>query len=103
MIAIAPLLFALAPSPWAPALADDELAVLQLSAADAIQVVEAIAGIPLPPVPLLEPDAPLPPPDEEIRALAAAGKKIEAIKRYREMYGVGLKDAKDIVDRLPRD
>ncbi len=35
---------------------------------------------------------------EEIRALAAAGKKIEAIKRLRDLTGMGLKEAKDLVD-----
>ena len=29
-----------------------------------------------------------------------AGKKIEAIKRYREVSGVGLKDAKEYVERI---
>ncbi len=29
-----------------------------------------------------------------------AGKKIEAIKKYREMHGVGLKDAKEAVEAL---
>jgi ribosomal protein L7/L12 len=38
------------------------------------------------------------PPD--VVALAAAGKKIHAIKRYREITGVGLKEAKDVVDAL---
>jgi ribosomal protein L7/L12 len=36
----------------------------------------------------------------EVHALAAQGQKIEAIKRYRELTGVGLKEAKDYVDRL---
>lgn len=35
---------------------------------------------------------------EEIRALALAGKKIEAIKRLRALTGMGLKDAKDLVE-----
>lgn len=34
----------------------------------------------------------------EVRALLAAGRKIEAIKRYREATGVGLAEAKDVVD-----
>ena len=37
----------------------------------------------------------------EIRTLAARGDKIEAIKRYRERTGVGLKEAKDFVEALP--
>ncbi len=41
----------------------------------------------------LQPDA-----VEEIRALARAGKKIEAIKRLRDITGVGLKDAKELIE-----
>ena len=37
---------------------------------------------------------------DEVRSLVRAGRKIEAIKRYREEMGVGLKEAKDAVDRL---
>jgi len=36
----------------------------------------------------------------EVSALLARGNKIAAIKRYRELTGVGLKEAKDYVDRL---
>jgi ribosomal protein L7/L12 len=36
----------------------------------------------------------------EVRAALADGNKIEAIKRYRKATGVGLKDAKDAVDRM---
>lgn len=35
---------------------------------------------------------------QEIRSLAQAGKKIEAIKRLREVTGVGLKDAKELIE-----
>ncbi len=43
----------------------------------------------------------LPPAEEpEIRRLLAAGKKIEAIKRYREATGLGLKEAKDAVEAM---
>ena len=35
-----------------------------------------------------------------IAELLAEGRKIEAIKLYRERTGVGLKEAKDAVDRL---
>jgi ribosomal protein L7/L12 len=38
------------------------------------------------------------PPD--VLALARAGKKIEAIKRYRMLTNVSLKAAKDVIDRL---
>ncbi|MDG4860456.1 ribosomal protein L7/L12 [Streptomyces sp. T-3] len=36
----------------------------------------------------------------EVVALAQDGKKIQAIKVYREITGADLKDAKDAVDRL---
>lgn len=36
----------------------------------------------------------------EIRALLRADRKIEAVKRYREVYGAGLKEAKDAVDYI---
>lgn len=39
-------------------------------------------------------------PEQQILQLLAAGKKIEAIKLYREQMGVGLKDAKDAVEAL---
>lgn len=38
--------------------------------------------------------------DQDVLALARAGRKIEAIKRYREITGVGLKEAKDAVERM---
>jgi ribosomal protein L7/L12 len=37
--------------------------------------------------------------DAELQALVAAGRKIEAIKRYRELTSAGLKEAKDAVGR----
>jgi ribosomal protein L7/L12 len=37
----------------------------------------------------------------EVQALVARGNKIEAIKRLRELTGLGLKEAKDYVDSLP--
>ena len=37
---------------------------------------------------------------EEVRAILKQGQKIGAIKRYRELCGVGLKEAKDIVEGL---
>jgi ribosomal protein L7/L12 len=36
----------------------------------------------------------------DVIALAADGKKIQAIKRYRELTGYGLKESKDVIDRL---
>jgi hypothetical protein len=38
--------------------------------------------------------------DPEIEAAIVAGRKIEAIKLYRKMYGTDLKGAKDSVDAI---
>ena len=38
--------------------------------------------------------------DAAIAAYVQRGRKIEAIKLYREYYGVGLKEAKQAVDRM---
>jgi ribosomal protein L7/L12 len=38
--------------------------------------------------------------DQDVVNLARSGRKIEAIKRYRELTGAGLKDAKDAVERI---
>jgi len=46
---------------------------------------------------LEEPPAPR---QDEVAALARAGKKIEAIKVYREATGAGLLEAKEAVERL---
>jgi ribosomal protein L7/L12 len=40
--------------------------------------------------------------DEELRRLLQSGKKIEAIKNYREFYQVGLKEAKDAVEAVEK-
>jgi ribosomal protein L7/L12 len=40
--------------------------------------------------------------DPEVRALLAGGNKIAAIKRVRELTGMGLKEAKDYVEALER-
>ncbi|MHB8597578.1 MAG: ribosomal protein L7/L12 [Ktedonobacteraceae bacterium] len=36
----------------------------------------------------------------EVAALLRQNRKIEAIKMYREQTGVGLKEAKDVIDRM---
>jgi ribosomal protein L7/L12 len=41
--------------------------------------------------------------DDEIRDLLRRGNKINAIKRYREVKGVGLKEAKEAVDRMEEE
>ena len=38
--------------------------------------------------------------DDDIRALAQQGKKIQAIKWYRALHGVGLKEAKEAVEEM---
>lgn len=46
----------------------------------------------------LDPGSTADPITPEIAAAIRAGRKIEAIKLYREAHGVGLKEAKDAVD-----
>ena len=41
--------------------------------------------------------------DEEVLRIANSGHKIQAIKLYREVYGVGLKEAKDAVETMLRN
>ena len=48
----------------------------------------------------LDVNLPSPDVDPELLGLAKSGRKIEAIKRYRDITGAGLKDAKDFVERL---
>lgn len=38
--------------------------------------------------------------EAQVRSLISAGRKLEAIKQYREFYHVGLKEAKDAVDAM---
>ena len=39
---------------------------------------------------------------DEVKRLASSGQKIEAIKRLREATGLGLAEAKDVVESLER-
>lgn len=48
-------------------------------------------------------DADLPPDVKRARELLRQGRKIDAIKAYREQHAVGLKDAKDAIDALERE
>ena len=53
----------------------------------------------------IDPEEVMPPEVQEPMAVRDAlldGKKILAIKLYRELYGVGLKEAKDAVDAMER-
>jgi ribosomal protein L7/L12 len=38
--------------------------------------------------------------DPKFQELLSSGKKIEAVKRYHELTGLGLKESKDAVERL---
>jgi ribosomal protein L7/L12 len=38
--------------------------------------------------------------EEDVKNLVRQGKKIEAIKCYRAMTGLGLKEAKDAIDKM---
>lgn len=38
--------------------------------------------------------------EHDVHRLLSAGRKIEAIKAYRELHGVGLKEAKEAVERM---
>jgi large subunit ribosomal protein L7/L12 len=58
------------------------------------------AGGQPPPAPAPGYDASSPTVSPEVLQLARAGQKIQAIKVLREQTGLGLKDSKDIVDRL---
>jgi ribosomal protein L7/L12 len=40
---------------------------------------------------------------ETVRDFAMAGRTIDAIKAYREVAGVGLKEAKEYVDKLVKN
>ncbi len=67
-------------------------------AKDAVDALErGLAPAPAPP--LLQPEAVT---REEIVALLREGRKIEAIKRWREASGLGLAEAKDAVEALER-
>lgn len=41
--------------------------------------------------------------DEDILAFARQGQKIQAVKWYRALHGVGLKEAKDAVEAMMRN
>ena len=40
------------------------------------------------------------PTDDDVKRLVEAGEKIMAIKVYRKIHGGGLKEAKDVVDKM---
>ena len=41
--------------------------------------------------------------DGDVRRLLSLGRKIDAIRLYREIHGVGLKPAKEAVEKLARE
>jgi ribosomal protein L7/L12 len=45
---------------------------------------------------------PSPQVSDEVAVLIQRGKKIDAIKKYREEHNVGLKEAKRVIDELSR-
>lgn len=67
-------------------------------AKDAVEALERGAEAPYPAVSVG--GAPAGPWIDEVRALVRAGNKLEAIKRYREHTGLGLKESKDAVEAL---
>lgn len=48
----------------------------------------------------LKPSTPVTSTDDSPEGLLRSGQKIAAIKRYRELHGVGLKEAKDAVEAM---
>ena len=73
---------------------------------EAIERGEIAIDQPLTPLPPANPAFPITPEqatqDGEIRDLLAQGQKLNAIKRVRELTGMGLKEAKDFVEELER-
>lgn len=68
-----------------------------VSLKDALEAVELIERGESPAVAADEGGDPMP----EVEALALQGRKIEAIALLRQRSGLGLKEAKDVVDALP--
>jgi hypothetical protein len=65
--------------------------------------VDRLQAMPAPPAnPADSPSTAIPGMSPQVLAQLMAGNKIGAIKRYREEYGSGLKDAKDAVDEFER-
>lgn len=75
--------------------------ILLLAAKNNVTVVDAPRPRPPPGVVLPSPGS-TPAGLEPVVEALGAGQKIEAIKRYRELTGVGLKEAKDAVEALER-
>jgi ribosomal protein L7/L12 len=65
-----------------------------VSVADAVDLIRSLPGGKNDPPLALEPWR------SEIEALISSGQKLQAIKRYRDETGVGLREAKDVVDRM---
>jgi ribosomal protein L7/L12 len=70
-------------------------------AKDAVEALERGEGLVMPaPAPVATVSAGAAIDDAELRAHLAADRPIEAIKRYRELTGLGLKESKDAIDAL---
>jgi len=64
-------------------------------AKDAVEAPDFLA--PPPPPPAISDDHPR---MADVRAFVAAGRKVDAIKLYRELTGLGLKESKDAIDKM---
>lgn len=72
------------------------------AAKDAVEAIRDGEDVHTPPTPLTADVGNLVGNVAEVRRLIAAGRKIEAIKLFRETFGVGLKEAKDAVESIER-
>ena len=70
--------------------------------AEAKDAIDAIASGQAPPTPASARRPADATDDADILALLSAGKKIEAIKLYRQRYDTGLAEAKDAIDAVAR-
>ncbi len=71
-----------------------------VSLAEAREAIEEMSRSEFTKPPSSERDRDNPVLEGKIKSLLSKNKKIDAIKIYREEYGVGLKEAKDVVERI---
>lgn len=69
-------------------------------AVEAMQRGEPVPELPLPPAPPRRITSEMAIDDPELKAHLSAGRLIDAIKRYRELTGLGLKESKDAIEAL---
>lgn len=80
----------------------DRIVALSRRVANLERLVEVLAeraGISREELEGIAPDYWLP---QDVKALAEEGQTIQAIKRLREQTGMGLREAKELVDRIPK-